>query len=148
MSSCGASCNPSSHFPDPNDRTEGAGRAMGPGRREPRRSTFFSRRLYHASAILQDPTSINLRQFAFVALALFALFRGFVTSGRVYDLLARQDVGLVCARQTAMQCLRLYLWACFWMAYNWAGQIVPWVFVTAVLVFFGEEVLRAVKQKR
>ncbi len=147
MSQYGASCNPSSHFPDPNRRIEGAGRAIAPNRRVPRHPTFFSRRLYRVSNILQNPTTITLREFAILVLALFALYRGFVSGKRMYEILARQDVGLVCGGRTAMQCLWLHLWMCFWLGYEWASQIVPWIFVAAVLVFFGDEVLWAARRK-
>src|SRR5690348_15852547 len=98
MSQYGACCNPTANFPDPSRRSGGGhGTAIPPSRRQPRRPTFFSRRLQYASALLQDPASRTFREAVIILLALYTLYRGILVGGRVYDLLAVRDVGLVCS---------------------------------------------------
>lgn len=143
----GGSCSPAAHFPDPNSRSSGGRRAIDNRGREPRRPTFFSRRLNHVSAVLQDPASMTLREFGILVFTLYALYRAFFAAGRTYDLLARQPVARICPRHTAMQCLRLYGWLGIGVGYDWAADVVPWAIVAVVLVFLGEEVLRATRTK-
>ncbi len=142
--SCCSDSNPAAHFPNPNDRRGGrpepfngtALRRQGM-KRHPR---FFSERVQRASDIVQQPSSITLRELAMAAVVLYALYQAYFTSDRMYTILGRRNVGQVCAGATAMQCLRLHLWQLFWLAAEWAGSVVKWLLVGVVAAFIGEEI--------
>jgi len=146
MSCCGG-CTPASHFPSPRDRDHPRGTAFNNQRRQARRPTFFSNRLRHVSALAQNPSTITLREFAAVVFFLFALYRGFSAGARAHDLLARQDVGRVCAGRTALRCLQAHIFYLISIGFDWATEVVPWALVTVVLVFFGEEGIKMARGK-
>ncbi|OAA55238.1 hypothetical protein SPI_08333 [Niveomyces insectorum RCEF 264] len=141
--SCGASCVPSANFPDPNNRFGGPPRALNSASRDrqPRRQRFFSRRLQRVSDIAHEPTSIRFRELVLLVFVLFASYKGYFVADRIYEALARRDVGRVCNGTTAMRCLQYHLWLCSWMWIGWLGEIVPWGVVGVVGVFLGEELL-------
>jgi len=147
MSAYGACCTPASHFPKPGDRDPQRGTSFNNNRREARRPTFFSNRLRHASALVQNPSTISLREFVAVVFFLFALYRGFHAGARAHDLLSRQDVGLVCRGATALRCLWVHILYLFGIGFDWAAEVVPWGLVAVVLVFFGEEGIKMARGK-
>jgi hypothetical protein len=147
MSAYGACCTPASHFPKPDDRDHRRGTAFNNNQREARRPTFFSNRLRHVSALVQNPTTITFREFVAVVFFLFALYRGFSAGARTHDLLSRQDVSRVCPSMTALQCLWVHILYLFGIGYDWAAEVVPWALIAAVLVFFGEEGIKMAKGK-
>lgn len=141
MSCCGGGA--AGMFPDPNNRSA-SGRAYqynnprrGPN---PGRPTFYSARLRRASALVQDPTSISLRELAAVLFALFVLYRGFFTARDLRDLVFRRRVSEICpAVADGASCLAMYV-RIAWFVHLWrlAADIVPWGVVVAAAVFLGE----------
>lgn len=141
MSGCDSCCNPAAKYPvlHPSGFT---GRPVNDNRRrENRRPRFYSPRLERASEILHAPTTIRLRELAFIAFALFALWHAYISAERLYDILARRDVSLVCKGISALQCLHFHLWVCLLAAFDWASIVVPWGIVGAIVVFIGEGLL-------
>jgi len=144
--SCGG-CSAASHFPNPGDRDHQRGTAFNTHRREARRPTFFSNRLRYASALIQNPTTASFREFAAVLFLIFALYRGYFSGAEAHRLLARTDVALLCSGNTALSCLSRYIGLLVGIGWDWASEVVPWAFVAAVVVFFGEEGIRMIKGK-
>ncbi|KAL8334503.1 hypothetical protein RB598_008993 [Gaeumannomyces tritici] len=149
MSCCGSG--PAGMFPDPNSRSAN-GRAYqynNPrrGANPPGRSTFHSARLRRASAIVQDPTSVSLREVVVFLFAAFVLYRGFFTARDLRDLVFRRRVSDVClVAADGAACLATYLNR-VWFVHLWrlAADVVPWGVVVAAAVFVGELALASMR---
>lgn len=116
--------------------------------RTSRRPTFFSRRMQHASAVIQDPASITFREFAYLVLAIFALYRGYFAATAAWGVLFRVDVNTMCYHRSFVGCgwdVLQYLGQIGW---QWAFSVVPWALVGAVVVFFGEEAIEKLMGRR
>ena len=152
--SCGyptPGCLPQANFPRPTDRRAG-------GRPEPtnatiangrihRRRTYFSPGLHRASAVLQNPLSIRFRELCLLVFLLLALYKGALPARRIYGMVAIDPVDTLCRRLSLAGCGYRILWLALWSLWRWAGDVVPWAFVCAVVIFGGEEVLASFRRK-
>ena len=162
----------SSFYPNPNDRrSDGAGmRAVNADAVRRQRAAenspgggggggggggyrgFYSARLNGISNRITDiaaePSSARLRDVAMAVLGVYALYRSFSTLSRIYFLVARQPVVLMCINgQAALGCSWRYLWAVVYIVAEWAGDVAMWWVAGAALVFFAEEIARQLPQK-
>lgn len=138
-------CTPQANFPRPTDRHE-AGRSFhvsAPNRNPQRRPTFFSRRVQRASYLMQNPTHITFREFVIVVLAIYAIYRCVEAGSQLRRLLTQLPVTDVCyiRGQSGLSCLYSYMWQVFSVLLGWGKVVVPWAFIAAVVVFFGEEAM-------
>ncbi|TLD33347.1 hypothetical protein PspLS_01518 [Pyricularia sp. CBS 133598] len=151
MSCGGGGCGAQSLFPNPNNRgsSGGAYRVTDPRAASAvRRPTYFNPTLHRVSVVAQNPTTISLREFGILLVVLFALYKGFFVAASADRLLRLEPVVSVCPRDAALPCVWRYLQLLFGMfAYRWVGVVVPWAFVAAVAVFFGEEALGMLRGK-
>ncbi|TLS21007.1 uncharacterized protein PpBr36_10802 [Pyricularia pennisetigena] len=146
MSCSGGGCGPQSLFPNPNQRgSSGAAyQVTGPRAAAPvaRRPTYFNPTLHRISVIAQNPTAISPRELGVLSIVLLALYKGFFVAASADRLLRLEPVVAVCPLDAALPCVWRYLRILFGLfAYRWLGDVLPWAFVAAVAVFFGEEAL-------
>lgn len=153
--SCGyptPGCQPQANFPRPTDR-RAAGRpeptnaSIVNGRITHRRRTYFSPALHRASAVLQAPLSIRFRELCLLALLLFAAYKGARPAQRVWAAVAVDPVDTLCRRLSLAGCGYRVLWIALWALWRWAGEVVPWAIVCAVVIFGGEEVMASYRRK-
>lgn len=146
--SCGSCCGgQQSVFPDPRAQNrQGAGGTIRNGVVH-RRATFFNRSLHHMSLLIQQPGQMRFWEAVVVVFTVYALYRGFFSVQDLGGLLFRADMGMLCRGQNAVMCAFMLMLRMGFVIWAWAGKVVPWGFVAAVVAFVGEEVVATLKRR-
>lgn len=111
------------------------GRLMRAQRYRPRFSPF----LHRVSRLVQHPGQVTFRELCIIILGIYALYRGYFAASNIQFLLFEQNVGDLCLWRSFAGCGWVILWDVLGLLGRWAGEVIPWVFVVALVVFFGEE---------